>query len=438
MKAGAQPKARWSALRPVIIGFVGLVVLVGGFGTWATQSQIAGAIVASGRIEVDRNRQIVQHDTGGTVAEILVDEGDTVKAGDLLIRLDPVQLASQLAIVEGQLFELIARRGRLEAERDETDEVVFEEELVDIGAINADLKELMDGQRNLFFARRDSVDREIEQLGKRRSQIANQVDGVMAQEASLATQLELIEEQLASQQSLLDRGLAQAATVIGLQREQARLEGQIGELAASKAQAEGRMTEIDIEVLKLGTATREEAITRLRDLRYRELELAEQRRALRAQIDRLDIRAPVSGIVYSLQVQTPRSVIRAAEPVMYLIPQDRPLVIAARVQTINVDEISVGQSVNLRLSALDQRTTPELVGQVVQVSADSLEDETTGLGYYRAEITLNPGEIEKLPKGTVLLPGMPVDAFIRTGDRSPLAYLIKPISDYFVRAFRES
>ena len=437
-KQPKQPPNRWSAWRPVVIGFLGLAVLVGGFGTWATMSNIAGAIVASGRIEVDRNRQVVQHDTGGTVAEILVDEGDSVDAAQILIRLDPQQLESQLAIVEGQLYELMARRGRLEAERDETDKVSFEPELIEAGANNADLQELIDGQRNLFFARRDSVAKEIEQLGKRRSQIGNQIDGVTAQESSLARQLALIEEQLASQQSLLDRGLAQAATVLGLQREQARLEGQIGELAASKAQAEGRVTEIDIEVLKLGTAGREEAITRLRDLRYRELELVEQRRALQSEIERLDIRAPVSGIVYALQVQTPRSVIRAAEPLMYLVPQDRPLVIAARVETINVDEISVGQSVNLRFSALDQRMTPELVGQVMQVSADALEDEASGISYYRAEIALNPGEMEKLPVDTVLVPGMPVDAFIRTADRSPLAYLIKPLSDYFVRAFRES
>ena len=437
-KQPKQPPNRWSAWRPVVIGFLGLAVLVGGFGTWATMSNIAGAIVASGRIEVDRNRQVVQHDTGGTVAEILVDEGDSVDAAQILIRLDPQQLESQLAIVEGQLYELMARRGRLEAERDETDKVSFEPELIEAGAKNPDLQELIDGQRNLFFARRDSVAKEIEQLGKRRSQIGNQIDGVTAQESSLARQLALIEEQLASQQSLLDRGLAQAATVLGLQREQARLEGQIGELAASKAQAEGRVTEIDIEVLKLGTAGREEAITRLRDLRYRELELVEQRRALQSEIERLDIRAPVSGIVYALQVQTPRSVIRAAEPLMYLVPQDRPLVIAARVETINVDEISVGQSVNLRFSALDQRMTPELVGQVMQVSADALEDEASGISYYRAEIALNPGEMEKLPVDTVLVPGMPVDAFIRTADRSPLAYLIKPLSDYFVRAFRES
>lgn len=430
-------KGRWSAWRPVLVGFIGLTLLFGGFGTWAMTSQIAGAIVASGRIEVERNRQVVQHDKGGTVAEIHVDEGDSVEAGALLFQLDPAQISSQLVIVEGQLYELMARRGRLEAEQHETDTLTFDRELVAAGLENPDLQELMEGQENLFRARRASVAQEIDQLSKRRGQILNQIDGVVAQETSLSTQLDLIEEQLGSQQSLLDRGLAQAATVLGLKREQARLQGQIGELAASKAQAEGRVTETDIEVLKLGTTAREEAITELRDLRYRELELVEQRRALLAEIDRLDIRAPVSGLVYGLLVQTPRSVIRAAEPLMYLVPQDRPLVIAARVEPIHIDQVSHGQKVNLRLSALDQRTTPELVGQVVQISADSIDDEATGQPYFRAEIILDPGEMEKLPEGTQLVPGMPVDAFINTGERSPMAYLIKPLADYFVRAFRE-
>ncbi len=436
MTAGSPRK--WSSKGPVLFGFFSLIILFGGFGTWAVTTEISGAIVASGRIEVDRNRQIVQHEKGGVVAEIMVDEGDTVAAGDLLIRFDPDQLTSQLSIAEGQLYELMARRGRLEAERDETDAVTFEPELVSAGQRNADLQELMEGQVNLFDARNNSVARETEQLGKRRGQIGSQIGGIEAQEVALGRQLELIEEELGNQQSLLDRGLAQASTVLNLQREQARLRGQIGQLVASKAETEERGTEIDIEILKLGTSGREDAITNLRDLRYRELELVEQRRALKAEIDRLDIRAPVSGIIYGMQVQTPRSVVRAAEPIMYLVPQDRPLIIAARVQPIHVDEIDVGQSVNLRLSALDQRTTPELVGQVMQISADSIEDQNTGQTYFRAEIALNPGEMEKLPKGTILLPGMPVEAFIRTGDRSPLAYLIKPMADYFARAFRES
>ena len=428
----------WSAKRPVIIGFIGLMILFGGFGFWAVTSNIAGAVISSGRIEVDRNRQIVQHETGGVVAQILVDEGDSVAAGDLLFQLDPRSLRSRLAIVEGQLFELMARRGRLEAERDNAEEATFDPELVQVASENDDLRELMEGQKNLFNARRVSTAQEIDQLTKRRNQIGAQISGVEAQEASLSRQLALIEEELGNQQSLLERGLAQATTVLTLQREQARLQGQIGELAASKAQAAERVTEIDIEILRLGTAGREEAITRLRDLRYRELELAEQRRALREEIDNLDIRAPVSGIVYNLQVQTPRSVVRAAEPLLFLIPQDRPLVIAAQVEPIHIDQVIVGQQVNLRMSALDQRTTPELIGQVLQISADAIEDDVTGQPYFRAEIALNPGEMDKLSEGTILLPGMPVEAFIVTGDRSPMAYLVKPMADYFARAFRES
>ncbi len=428
----------WSATRPVVLGFIGLLLLFGGFGTWAVTSQIAGAVVASGRIEVDRNRQIVQHETGGVVAEILVDEGDSVQAGDTLLQLDAQQLTSELAIVEGQLFELMARRGRLEAQRDEADSIEYDKDLIAAGAADPDVQELMKGQSNLFDARRVSVAQELDQLAKRSLQIGAQIEGVASQEVALARQLELIEEELGNQQSLLDRGLTQSSAVLTLQREQARLSGQIGELSAQKAQLQERVTEIDIERLKLGSAGREEAITRLRDLRYRELELAEQRRALLAEIDRLDIRAPVSGVIYAMQVQTPRSVVRAAEPLMYLVPQDRPLVIAARVQTIHVDQVSVGQDVKLRLSALNQRTTPELVGRVLQVSADAIEDDATGQPYYRAEIALNPGETDKLAEGTILLPGMPVEAFIRTGERSPMAYLVKPLADYFARAFRES
>ena len=431
-------KDRWSATRQVVLGFLGLLVLFGGFGAWAVTSEISGAVVATGRIEVDRNRQIVQHQNGGVVATIHVDEGDAVEAGDLLIQLDTQELASQLAIAEGQLFELMARRGRLEAQRDESGAIEFEPELIEMGQSNPDIQELMGGQGNLFAARQDSVAREIDQMTKRRDQIEAQVVGVEAQEVALVRQLELIEEELGNQETLLERGLAQASSVLNLQREQARLRGQIGELASVKAQAEERSTEIDIEMLKLGTVSREEAITSLRDLRYRELELVERRRALKSEIDRLAVRAPVSGLIYSLQVQTPRSVVRAAEPMMFLVPQDRPLVIAARVQPNDVDQIVVGQQVNLRMSALDQRTTPELVGQVMLISADAIEEQNTGASYFRAEITLNPGEIDKLQEGTILLPGMPVEAFIRTGDRTPLAYLVKPMRDYFARALRES
>ncbi|SMC60642.1 HlyD family type I secretion periplasmic adaptor subunit [Primorskyibacter flagellatus] len=433
-----KPSNEFPLKGPMLLGILALVVLVGGFGYWAATTEISGAIIAPGQIEVDQNRQIVQHPDGGVVEEILVDEGDTVAAGDILIRLDPTLRRSELSIIEGQLFELMARRARLDAERDESDTLDFPEELLARAAEDEEINELVQGQQRLFDARRDSIAREVEQLGKRRDQISDQIIGIDAQQDALTEQVSLIEKELADQQSLLDRGLAQATRVLSLQRERARLSGTVGELTAQKAQAAGRITETEIEILKLTTRRREEAITTLRDLGYRERELAEQRRALVEQLARMEIRAPVSGVIYGLQVFTPRSVIRAADPVLYIVPQDRPLVIAAQVETIHIDKLFVEQNVSLRFSALDQRETPELFGRVTQISADAFTDENSRASYYRAEIVLSEGEINRLPKGTVLIPGMPVEAFIRTDDRTPLAYLVKPFADYFAKAFRES
>nr|WP_217430410.1 HlyD family type I secretion periplasmic adaptor subunit [Sulfitobacter algicola] len=422
----------------MFIGFAALALLVGGFGTWSFTAQIAGAIIATGQIEVDQNRQIVQHPDGGIVARIIADEGDLVSAGDLLIQLDPTILQSQLTVTEGQLFEIMARRGRLEAERDGLDKIEFDPILIEQAESGTNAKSLMEGQTRLFNARNASLENEIEQLEKRRGQIDNQIDGITAQQTALIRQLELIQQELVSQQSLFDRGLAQVSRLLSLQREEASLSGEVGELIASSAQAEGRITEIDIEILKLGTGRREEAISQLRDLQFRELELAEQRIGLKEQLSRLDIRAPVSGIVYGLQVFAPRSVIRAADPVLFLIPQDRPLVIAAQVEPVHIDQIYVGQEVTVRLSALDANQTPELIGRVTQISADAFQNETTQIPYYRTEIVLTEGQIARLPVGATLIPGMPVEAYIRTDNRTPMAYLIKPLADYFNKAFRES
>jgi HlyD family secretion protein len=427
---------KWSTARPMWIGGITTLVLVAGFGWWSVGTHIAGAVVTSGQIEVEQHRQVVNHPDGGIVEEIDVTDGLTVAAGDLLIRLDGSELRSELAIVEGQLFEVLAQRARLEAERDGRDAPVFPAELVADAATRPEVKNLIDGQNNLFAARRETLARQIEQLNRRIGQIDSQVQGVDAQVAALGTQKELIGRELADQQGLLDKGLAQASRVLALEREQASLEGQVGELIATRAQAEGRKTEVELEILRLADARREEANAQLRDIGASELELAERRRVLNERIARLEIRAPVSGIVLGLQVTTPRSVIRPADPLLYIIPQDRPLVIAAQVSPIHVDEVHVGQEVKLLFPAFSSRTTPELQGRVSMVSADALTDQRTQQSFYRAEIELMPGEAEKLG-GVTLLPGMPVEAFIQTDERTPMAYLVKPFTDYFVRAFRE-
>jgi HlyD family secretion protein len=414
---------------------VSLLILVAGFGGWAITARITGAVIAPGRIEVEQNRQVVQHIDGGVLREILVSEGDTATKGRVLVRLDPDDLTAQLAIVEGQLFEVLARRARYEAERDGADNLAFAPILRAEG--DAETRELMQGQQRLFRTRLETAEQEAEQLRRRAGQVRSQIGGIAAQQAALDRQLDLIEEELESQRALLDRGLAQAGTVLALEREKARMSGQAGDLAARRAEAEEKITELDLEIIRLRTARREEAITRLRDLQFNELELREQRADLQRRLDRLEIRAPVSGVVYGLQVFGAGAVIRPAEPVLYLVPQDRPLVIAARVAPTDIDSVRRGQSVTLRFSALDTRRTPELSGTVRQVSADAFTDEATGRSYYEVRVVLNAGAAARLPEDTTLIPGMPVETFIRTVDRTPMAYLTQPLMDYLARTFRE-
>jgi HlyD family secretion protein len=421
----------------MVLGLVTTAVLIGGTVGWGMMTTITGAVVTTGQLEVDQHRQIVQHADGGIVSDIRVTEGAFVNAGDILLALDGTLLKSELTIVETQFWEILARRGRLEAERDDSGSIDFPAELVEASVGNAEIANLMEGQKRLFEARAETLGKQLEQLGKRKSQTESLIEGIDAQREALTVQLGLIAKELASQEELLRKGLAQESRVLALQREEARLAGQVGELTANRAQAEGRITETEIEILRLSAARREEASTQLRDIGFRELELAERRRALGERIARLEIRAPVSGIVLNLRVTTPRAVIRPADPVMFIIPQDRPLVIATRVPTIHIDQVLPGQDVKLVFSAFSMRTTPEVFGKVTSVSADVLVDEATQMPYYRAEIALNPGELAKLGEVT-LIPGMPVEAFIRTDERTPVQFLTKPFTDYFNRAFRES
>ena len=429
-------RSGWSATRPVVLGLIGMLVLLGGFGSWAFFANISGAIISSGRVAVESNRQVVQHIDGGVVTEILVREGDRVEAGDLLIRLDASRLRSEADILADQLHEIATRSARLIAERDDMEEVTYPEDLMTVSRIDREILDMMEGQRSLFEARADSIAREAEQLDRRKDQIASQIDGITSQSEAMTLQLGFIREELDAQRSLLDRGLAQAPRVLALQREEASLLGQMGEFTASVAELEGRATEIDLEILKLRTQTREEAITELRDLQFRQIELAEQLRAITERMSRLDVQAPVDGVVYDMQVFAERAVIRAADPVLYLVPQDRPLVIQTRVDPIHIDQVYPGQPVTLRLPTFDAQTTPELFGAIVRVSPDAFSDDATGQTYYQAEVLPGEGEVERL-NGLVMLPGMPVEAYLRTDDRSPIAYLTRPLANYFNRAFRE-
>ena len=427
---------RWSASRPMWIGLLTLIFLVGGVGGWGAFASIAGAVVATAKLKVESERQVVQHLEGGVVKEILVREGQVVEAGETLIQLDETLIAAELAIVEGQLFELIARRGRLTAEQLDKTEIVFDEELLDIAAANPEVAALVIGQRELFAARDETLKGQSEQLRERQAQIREEIIGAEAQQTALLSQLDFVGQELGDLKELQKKGLAQASRVLALERENARLLGQRGELIANIARLKGQISEIEIQLLGLSSTRREEAITQLRDNQFRENELRERRNSLRERIARLEIVAPRPGRVIGMTVFALRAVVRAAEPILYIVPSDEELVVEAEIETRQVDNVFPGQEARLRFSAFNMRTTPDLAGKVIRVSPDAFTQEQTGRSYYVAQLSINPGELEKL--GNVeLVAGMPVEAYITTGERSPIVYLLKPFMDYFNQAMRE-
>ncbi|WP_170559532.1 HlyD family type I secretion periplasmic adaptor subunit [Ruegeria atlantica] len=434
--AEKNPNPVWRITIPALVGFSALAILVGGLGVWAVNTRLAGAIISQGIIEVESNRQVIEHPDGGVVGEIYVRDGDAVTSGDLLLRLDDTFLSSEKTIVEAQLFELLARRARLETERDGADANALAAQLAEIQQQESIGDDLIAGQQRLFEARLNTLNQQTEQLSKQTIQIESEIDGTEAQLVSLRRQVELIQAELDDQQSLLQRGLTQASRVSALQREEASLTGDIGRLEAAAARLRGQISATEIAIVELEATRREEAISTLRDIQSQISELAERRLSLDTRLSRLDIRAPVSGTVYGSQVFALQSVIQPAEPMMYLVPQDTPLLVAARVDAIHVDQLHVGQPVLLRFPAFNQRETPEIDGQVITVSADTFTDDNTGQTFYRAEVVPQDGQVDRL-NGQELLPGMPVETLIKTDERTPLSYLVKPLADYFNRAFRE-
>lgn len=428
---------QWAVSRLVVFGFICVALLVGGFGGWAAFARIDGAVVASGQIKLDQNRQEVAHRDGGIVASLNVREGDKVAAGDLLLTLSTNELHNDIAIADGQYYELLARASRLEAERDGLSEITPALELLSRAETNEGTAQALDTQRALFNARLQSKASAIEQLQKRKVQIVAQIAGLEAQSTAIAEQKELAEADLADQTSLHERGLTPQSRVTQLRHEIIGMTGELGRLAATLAEVRAQGTEIDLTILKLETDRREAAIAELQDLEVTLSRLREQRAALKARAARLEIRAPVSGTVYGLSVFGPEAVVSAAEPILYIVPSNSPLLITARISPIHVDQIYPGQPVRLRLTSFDQRRTPELSGSLASVSPDAFRDDVTGAHYYRAEITLPEEQRARLPQGSNLLPGMPVEVYMSRGERTPISYLFKPLADYFNRAFRE-
>ncbi|WP_295844595.1 HlyD family type I secretion periplasmic adaptor subunit [Tardiphaga sp.] len=435
MMIASPTAARRSIRTHLIIGLAVVAILAGGLGGWASTAQISGALIAPGSVVVDSNVKKVQHPTGGVVGELRARDGDVVKAGDVVVRLDDTVTKAGLAIVTKNLNGLWARAARLEAEQRGTDQISFPAVLLRHVA-DDDVKNVISSESKLFSVRSSGRIGQKAQLRERIAQLNEEIGGLTAQEAAKTREIALVEKELVGVRGLYDQQLVQISRLTVLERDAARLAGERAQFIAARAQAKGKITETELQIIQIDKDLVSEVSKDLRETNDKIGEFVERKVTAEDQLHRIDIRAPQDGMVLQSTVHTIGGVITAGDAIMLIVPQTDSLSVEARVNPQDIDKLAIGQKTLLRLSAFNQRTTPELNGVVSRVSPDTTTDQRTGQSYYTIRISMPPSEIARL--GDVrLIPGMPVEAFVQTGDRTMLAYLAKPLNDQLMRAFRE-
>lgn len=423
--------------RYVITGFLTVFILVFGFGAWSVFTQMAGAVVGIGVVEVETKRQVVQHAVGGVVGKILAKEGQEVKAGDTLVVFDDTFDRAELNVIESQLFPMLGSRGRLLAEQDDSPEPQFDPELLERAKTNPTEAAIVKTQTELLKARRLTRDQQIDQLKERQTQVNKQIEGLNSRITGLDEQVALIEGDLEGQRELLKKGLTQRTRVTSLERDLSQAKGNKEEANASIAESKAKIAEIQLALINVSSQMREEAIKELNETEARVAELRERRNSILETLSRIEVKAPMSGKVFNSMVHAVRQVVRAAEPIMEIVPGDVKLVISVQVPPAQIDQIHVGQKAVLRFETFDRRHTPDLQGTVKRLAADIITNERTGQSYYTVQITINPGEEKFLGPQAEIIPGMPVEAFIQTTERTPFDYLVRPLTTYFGKSMLE-
>jgi HlyD family secretion protein len=428
---GARPSIRLH----LMIGLVVVAVLAGGLGGWAATAEISGALIAPGSIVVESNVKKVQHPTGGVVGEVRARDGDIVKAGDVVVRLDDTVTKASLAIVTKNLDGLWARAARLEAEQQGLDKIVFPPMLLD-RASDPDVKNVIASETKLFEVRTTGRIGQKAQLRERVAQLNEEIAGLQAQEKAKDQEIALVDKELVGVRTLYDQHLVQMTRLTTLERDAARLSGERAQYIASRAQARGKITETELQIIQVDKDMVSDVSKDLRETNDKIGEFVERKVTAEDQLRRIDIRAPQDGMVEQSTVHTVGGVITAGDAIMMIVPQADDLQVEAKVNPQDIDKLQIGQKTLLRLSAFNQRTTPELNGIVSRVSPDVTTEQRTGQSYYTIRVKMPPEEVARLGE-VKLIPGMPVEAFVQTGDRTMLSYLIKPLKDQLMRAFRE-
>lgn len=417
-------------------GYVTLLILVGGIGGWAALASLQGAVIAPAQVIVKANSKMIQHLEGGIVSEILVTEGQYVEKGTTLLKLDTTQDASSLTALDANLNELLARHARLIAERDGLNTIQFPDELLEKAKSETAISQILKGQQSLSTARREAIEGQISQLTQRTQQLKEVIKGLKSQIKSNERQLSLIKKELKDLTTLKSKGLVPQTRLLALEREKAKLEGELGQLVATTARTKVQMGETKIQILQIQKEHLSTILTELRETKTKVDQLKGQRTALADKLRRMEITAPKSGIVHKLQVHTIGGVVAPGDPVLTIVPQKTDLIFAAKVNPEDIDQIFKGQTASVRLSAFDQRTTPEVTGIVSMVSADAADDGPNTLPYYKVFVELPKDQIKRL-NGKELIPGMNVEIFIQTKKRPVYEYLLQPLTDQLRRTMRE-
>ena len=430
------PPAPTSTRGPIVAGLLVAVVFIGGFLLWATLVPIASAVIAPGVVKVDSSRKTIQHLEGGIVSEILVRDGDQVEEGQVLVRLDKTRAGASLGVLQTGYDDALAQQARLFAERDGLAEIAFPEELLD-RAQSGQVAEILRSQRSLFAARAESMQGQLDIIDQHIAHLEEDIVGLLAQKKSKRDQISSIEEELEGLTRLLDRGMIDRNRVLVLQREKAELEGEFGEHTSQIAASKTSISEKKLEKFQLRKTFSEEVAVELRRVQADVFDFGERLLAARHVLEQTEIRAPVSGVIVGRGVHTVGGVVAPGETLLELVPLNDNLIIEARVMPMDIDNIQTGLDAGVRLTAFNQRTTPELVGQVTYVSADILENERTGDIYFLSRVEVTETELARLGDDKTLQPGMTADVMIKTGSRTPADYLLEPLLVNFRKAWRE-
>jgi HlyD family secretion protein len=408
-----------------------------GIGGWAATTQLSGAVIGQGVVVVDSSVKKVQHSTGGIVRELLVRDGDQVKAGDILVRLDETQTLANATIITTSYDELLARQARLEAERDNSGQVVFPKALLERARdSNSEAGRAIAAERTLFDLRRMARSGQKAQLKERSAQLQDEIKGYLGQVAAKQKEVDFIHQELEGVRTLWQKNLVPITRLTALERDTARLEGERSQLSGVIAQSKGKIAEIELQIIQVDQDLRSEVGKDLIEARSKLSELAERKTAAFDLLNRIDIRAPQTGRVHQLAVHTVGGVISPGEQIMLIVPDADALAVEVKIAPRDIDQVYVGQTAAMRFAAFNQKTTPEVEGDVSVVSADLTQDQRTGTSFYTARVLLKAEALSRLGDAK-LVPGMPVDVFIKTPGRTALSYLTKPLRDQAERAFKE-